>query len=342
MTTPARISVALATYNGSQFIYAQLQSLAAQSLLPAEMIVVDDGSTDDTVEIVERFSRSAPFPVRIFRNERNLGYRKNFMRAASLCEGDLICFCDQDDVWSKDKFERVSKAFDDPDVLMVYHNARLVNARGEKTGFVVKPSEESTRLSYEDVEPWRIIPGFSQSIRRSLVAHSPLHDRSVDIFEFGQIMPHDQWFLFLASSLGTVRYLADPLADYRIHDQNTSGWLPARPIAFAVHCITHASYYVRSTHGALQNRVELLREIRKSSPPKLAAHIDEVLAHHDHLIKYVGRRLKLYSEKSFRVRLKLLIEMIRNQTYTDPKAKIGKGNLLLDTFIGVPVGRTLR
>jgi glycosyltransferase involved in cell wall biosynthesis len=96
MTT---ISIAMATYNGARFIREQLNSLAAQTELPSELVVTDDGSTDNTIEIVSEFARNAPFPVSVFPGNQRLGFRANFMNCASLCSGDLISFCDQDDVW---------------------------------------------------------------------------------------------------------------------------------------------------------------------------------------------------------------------------------------------------
>src|SRR4051794_37441524 len=100
-----RISIAMATYNGDRYIREQLDSLARQNLLPFELVVTDDGSSDGTLDILKAFSERAPFPVRIFRNPTRLGYEENFLKAASLCNGDVISFCDQDDIWVDRKLE---------------------------------------------------------------------------------------------------------------------------------------------------------------------------------------------------------------------------------------------
>lgn len=342
MAPAQTISVALATFNGERFLSRQLDSLAAQTRRPLELVVVDDGSTDATPEIVSRFAKSAPFPVHLFRNENRLGYRQNFMRAAGFCGGDLISFCDQDDVWADHKLARVTAEFRDPEVLLAYHNARLINAEGKRRGFVFSLKKKSAKLSHDDVEPWRIVPGFSQIIRRSLLRHSNLYHDSLDMFTLNERMPHDQWFLFLASALGKTVYIAESLAHYRQHDQNSSGWLPARPLAYALHNIANAAYYVQTAYESLQNRIELLEKLKSSMPASRTAHIDAVLAHYRHLSSHVHRRLTLYTEKSFRVRARLLLSMIRNRTYSDAKVRFGRGSFLLDTVIGVPVGHTLR
>src|SRR5581483_5816839 len=98
-----RISIAMATYNGGQFIREQLDSLSRQTFLPCELVVCDDGSTDHTLAIVETFAASAPFAVRIHRNKKRLGFGPNFLKAASLCDGEVIAFSDQDDVWLETK-----------------------------------------------------------------------------------------------------------------------------------------------------------------------------------------------------------------------------------------------
>ena len=97
--TAATVSVVMATYNGAAFIDEQLRSLAAQTVLPSELVVSDDGSTDGTLVHVERFAEVAPFPVLVLRNTEPLGYGENFLRAARLATGDCIALCDQDDVW---------------------------------------------------------------------------------------------------------------------------------------------------------------------------------------------------------------------------------------------------
>src|SRR6266567_6944512 len=99
----SRISVAMCTYNGARFLREQLESIAAQSRLPDELVVCDDGSTDETVETIKAFVGRAPFAVRLEINSKNLGSTKNFEKAIGLCEGEIIALADQDDVWKPQK-----------------------------------------------------------------------------------------------------------------------------------------------------------------------------------------------------------------------------------------------
>ncbi|MBQ2594941.1 MAG: glycosyltransferase, partial [Candidatus Riflebacteria bacterium] len=105
------ISIAMATYNGEKYLLEQLQSFCKQTILPTELVIYDDCSTDKTCKIIEEFSNTAPFKVKLIRGEKNIGgsvrdgYGMSFSKAAEACKGDYIFFSDQDDVWFPNKIE---------------------------------------------------------------------------------------------------------------------------------------------------------------------------------------------------------------------------------------------
>lgn len=98
------VSLVMATYNGEKYLREQLDSIYSQTMVPDEVIVVDDCSTDGTVFILKEYKEK--FGLQYFVNERNMGVNKNFEKAISLSSGDYICISDQDDVWKKDKIEK--------------------------------------------------------------------------------------------------------------------------------------------------------------------------------------------------------------------------------------------
>ncbi len=102
-----RLSVAIATYNGAEYVEEQLKSIMNQSRPVDEVIICDDQSTDNTVEVVQGFiERNGLAPAwRIEVNPKNLGYASNFMGAVKKTTGDLIFFCDQDDIWVDDRIK---------------------------------------------------------------------------------------------------------------------------------------------------------------------------------------------------------------------------------------------
>ena len=103
------LSVAMCTYNGARYVREQLDSIAAQTRPPDELVVCDDGSTDATLAILEGFAAAAPFPVRIHVNPTQLGMPKNFEHAIGLATGAAIALADQDNVWYPHKLERLEQ-----------------------------------------------------------------------------------------------------------------------------------------------------------------------------------------------------------------------------------------
>jgi glycosyltransferase involved in cell wall biosynthesis len=118
------ISVAMCTYNGSKHIKEQLESIIYQTRKPDEIIICDDCSSDNTVEIAQNLLSVSTIKSTIIRNEINLGFRKNFEKAIGLCHGDIVFLSDQDDVWLPEKIEKVANIFDnDEEVIMAFHDA---------------------------------------------------------------------------------------------------------------------------------------------------------------------------------------------------------------------------
>lgn len=114
------ISVVLATYNGAEFLREQLDSVLAQTLLPNEIIVSDDNSTDDTWQILEEYKANYPNLFRIYQNENRLGAHRNFKHAFKYVTCDLVAPCDQDDIWLPEKLERCVAALQYNDISFVF------------------------------------------------------------------------------------------------------------------------------------------------------------------------------------------------------------------------------
>ena len=240
------ISVAMATYNGQRFIREQLDSLAAQQHLPSELVIADDASSDGTVAIAEQFAKAAPFTVHIHRHDKRLGYRANFMWAASLCTSDLIAFCDQDDIWSSRKLAFCVEAFRDPAVLLAYHNAEVMTEAGERLGDLdhLASAPMTPPLSLPPIG-WNMPSalGFTEVFHRSILKFSHLREMSLDYNDLRAPMAHDQWVFFIASVFRHIVYIGNALASYRQHGSNRFGWYPPLGFspAFLIYCIIQSA-----------------------------------------------------------------------------------------------------
>ena len=99
----------MATYNGETFIREQLDSILAQTEKDIEIVICDDASSDSTPKILDEYARMDS-RIRVFKNEKNLGYRENFNKAVSLCKGDFVAFSDQDDLWYPNHIQALHEA----------------------------------------------------------------------------------------------------------------------------------------------------------------------------------------------------------------------------------------
>ena len=217
------ISVAMATCNGARFLNEQLESLRNQTRPPEELVIFDDASEDQTLAEARAFARNAPFPVHLHARDHRVGYERNFMEAAGLCTAELIAFCDQDDVWHESKLLRVEQEFAAGDLLMLYHNAFVVDAALSGSHRLYREQTGSRTWQPMSRNPWSYPLGFTQVFSRDLLNLSELHHHTIGLFSNGRRLGHDYWIAFLASTLGRVRYLDEPLAYYRQHGANTFG-----------------------------------------------------------------------------------------------------------------------
>lgn len=222
-----KISVAMATYNGERFVRDQLESLAAQTRLPDELVVSDDCSTDNTIAVIEDFARTAPFTVRIHRNPRNLGFSDNFLHAASLCSGDWIAFCDQDDIWLPEKLAVCERQTAIPrrNIVVVAHNAEIVDERLIRSGVRYLNLNRTCICSGRRLPNLWVASGFTMLFRSDLLSGISCDDRGPDPGVPTSRLAHDVWICRIARIIGDVAIIPDCLALYRRHATTTTNFL---------------------------------------------------------------------------------------------------------------------
>ena len=331
------VSVALATYNGARHLPDQLADLSAQTCMPSEVVVCDDASSDETLSIVDEFAASAPFPVRVHRNPVRLGYRENFVRCAARCRSDLIAFCDQDDRWPRNKLRAAADCFDDPSVLLVFHNARVVGADGRTIATLYPPSMPAKRWEPGSGPPWSFSPGFTQVFRRSLLEFDDLWQLSQDENADGERLAHDRWYFFLASVLGTVQYLPECLADYRQHGQNTYGWRLFAPSlqARVLDRVNDAGRTIARRGRAAESRATVLRHVAASmsEPAKGRALAGEDA--YRRLAERCSLRSEIYESGTLVERARAFRKLMRAGAYGSHPWQFGPFGEAMDGLIGV-------
>ncbi len=212
------ISIAVCTYNGERYIKEQIDSLIKQSMPPDEIVVCDDASTDGTVDIVDSLLSAWGGRYKIIRNEKNIGYIKNFEKAIKACDGEYIFLCDQDDVWSLDKILKVMRVFRKyPDTGMVFHDAYLVDANLDSLGRTFWEQSKffddnpKKHIIYDN---GNVVQGAASAIRREIFERS---------YPFPKDEYHDKWLAITAILTSKLRPLNEPLILYRQHGYNALG-----------------------------------------------------------------------------------------------------------------------
>ena len=230
------ISVCMATYNGGKFIREQLESILSQLSSDAEIVVADDGSTDDTLLVVDSLKESR---IRVLPAERHLGVIYNFERALRASKGEIVFLADQDDVWLPGKVEKVLAALNDAD--LVTHDAWMLSPSGASDFTLTRTGKLSDIRTYRSgvVANWwkNSFTGCCMAFRRNVL------DKALP---FPKNLPmHDQWLGVVAEKYFKVSYVDEPLVDYRQHSSN-------------------ATHIEKSPAGVLQKikwRVDLLKAI---------------------------------------------------------------------------------
>jgi glycosyltransferase involved in cell wall biosynthesis len=340
------ISVAMATHNGQRFIREQLDSLAAQQHLPSELVIADDASSDDTVAIAERFAKTAPFMVHIHRHDKRLGYRANFMRAASLCTSELIAFCDQDDIWSPRKLALCIEPFRDPAVLLVHHNAEVATEAGERLGSLDYLASAPMTLPLSLCPIRRNMPsvlGFTEVFRHSLLKFSDFREMSLDYNDLPSPMAHDQWVFFIASVFGSIVYIDNALATYRQHGSNLFGWY--RPLGFfanLAYLLNNPISDLEALQQAAGRCAEILEKMRDNLTDIWQQRATIGAARYRFLTDLYAARKKLYTSAVLVERVKAFHRIASTSGYR-PKRSWGLGRkaLVRDLCLGLPAGHLL-
>ncbi len=227
-TAPAeRIGVALCTYNGARYLQAQLDSILDQDLPVNEVMIGDDGSSDQTLQLLQAFvprAQALGIRVEIVQHAHNLGYVRNFADALMRCQADILFLCDQDDVWHPGRVRRYVQRFRaGPALLLLHSDARLVDAQGAPLGqrlmevlkvHLAEVELERDGLAADVILQRNFVTGATCALRRRLVVGS---------LPVPAGWSHDEWLAVHASLRKGLDMLAEPTIDYRQHGNNQIG-----------------------------------------------------------------------------------------------------------------------
>ena len=211
ITKSARVSVVLCTYNGESFIKEQLLSILNQTYPLHEIIIVDDCSTDNTVLIIESLASESNI-VKVYKNESNIGYNKNFEKALQLTSADIIAISDQDDVWHTQKIEILLEQWKENTLLIYCDSVRFDKEIPEypKSSRIVRRVEGKNPRK---LSVYNTVPGHAMLIKKELLSLS---------LPFNNNIYYDWWLAMVATCNGGISYNPSVLVYQRVHDNNVT------------------------------------------------------------------------------------------------------------------------
>ena len=248
------VSVAMCTYNGKAYIGEQLDSILAQTLQPAELVVCDDGSTDGTLEIIRKFAETAPFEVNIICNSKNIGVIANFSNAIEACKHKYIALSDQDDVWLPDKLEitlrkvlAVEEEYGESTPILVHTDLEVVDSNLQ----TIAKSMMKSQGDYSEtnmINAQRVLCAQNYVTGCTVMMNTSLKQITCPIPN--GVAMHDWWFALIASAQGRIGYVDKASILYRQHGNNQVGI--SNRIKRHFYLVTHPSMMMKNMKASLQ------------------------------------------------------------------------------------------
>lgn len=207
------VDIILATYNGCPYIEPFFESLLKQSFQNFRILIRDDGSKDETLEVIKKF-RSL-LDIHIIEDDKgNLGFYENFSEILSYAQADYLFLSDQDDIWDPDKLLTYVEIFEHSDCLAIFSSFKIIDQHGR----VLK---EEMRQGFNPDDDYKAYywgnnaTGCTMALRRSLLDDARLCNGA----------HYHDWKLALAAARsGRLYFLPNPLTHYRMHLSQSSGF----------------------------------------------------------------------------------------------------------------------
>lgn len=273
-----KIEVAICTFNGKDYVKQQIESILNQTLKVNLISIYDDQSSDNTLEIIEKIRQSylGKVEIKVVRNKQNLGYIKNFIQAITKSSHDFLFFSDQDDIWNKQKVEKIINKFLEEKVnkpTLVFSNASIVDSNGNTNG---KNLWDELKFSNENLKSElffrNVITGATAAINKELV-------NLIKKAYISDSVPHDYSIAILALAEGRIIGISENLTSYRIHNNNLIGISPkGLKKIFNIFFSTNGLYISQEIHR-MQSFIKMLNSINSS----------------DHM-NYYYKKIQIYKE----------------------------------------------
>lgn len=270
-----KIAILLATYNGEKYIKEQLDSIFAQTYKDWVVYIHDDGSKDNTMQIVNEYVKKYPEQVVIVDGPSTGGARNNFFYLMSKVDAKYYMCCDQDDVWLPEKVEKTFNLMQKTESsegtpCLVFTDLTVVD--GELNIIAEQMSKyqnlKCQNTSINQMLMQNVVTGCTMMMNKSL-CHLATQYTNVN-----NIIMHDWWVAIIAEQFGKVAYLDEPTILYRQHGNNTVGALDSKSMTYVVNkakAIENNKQSIINTQIQAEEMVRTFSLDKESMPAKLAS-----------------------------------------------------------------------
>ena len=265
-----KVEILLATYNGEGYLEQQLQSILSQDTKEWHLTVSDDGSTDSTPDILERYERDYPdFIKRVHSGKRFGNAREHFFWLMEQCKADYMQFCDQDDVWHNDKVRILQEAMEEAEQkygknvpMVVFSDQTVVDESLQ----MISPSlmhmqqQNSEATDFRNILFQSIVTGCTMEINRSMA------DKAAMITDSTRTVMHDWWIALIAAQFGQMVYVPVATIDYRQHGRNSVGAKDTRSLSYLLNKTFHLKRFRKNVTEKKSQAAEFLHVYESELP----------------------------------------------------------------------------
>jgi len=214
MLNDAWLSVIIPTYNGEKYLTTALETIVIQNDSNLECIVIDDGSTDSTLSIINSYKDK--LPLKIIQNERTGNWVKNTNYALSQATSEYVCFLHQDDLWLPNRLKIIKSLIDRyPTVNFFLHPSWFVDSQGNHLGLWKCPLPHYPKLTRPSLMKRRLL------VQNFISIPAPIFKRklALEVGGLDEILWYTaDWDFWLKTSAGSdIIYYPQPLSAFRIH-----------------------------------------------------------------------------------------------------------------------------
>ena len=216
-----KVDILVATYNGEKYIKEQIESILNQTYQNIQIIISDDCSKDRTREILKEYEKNEK--IKVFYQEKNLGYVKNFEFLLNKVENELYMLCDQDDVWKKEKVEKTVEKLQKENLDLVFGDLEVVD---ENLNTIKKSYNDYMHLSRKiekHLSSYKLQYIYNCMTGCTILSKKEFLPQVLPFPTNSKYMIHDYWLGLIIALNGKVGYLKEPYILYRQHGNNQVG-----------------------------------------------------------------------------------------------------------------------